>query len=154
MYADDLALMATSPEELQALLHETQLWAEENFAVINTDKSHVMVFMENEIDRQSRHSTQNKLYIRHESDIPAPLSTLQEVRTFKYLGLQLDSQLTYDSAIKHTTKAFWYAHSQTRLLDMMHAHGLPRDIPGINSFSGNSSSGQQQIPLCLLCNFA
>jgi hypothetical protein len=38
MYADDLALLATSQEELQQLLDETQCWAEEKFAIINEEK--------------------------------------------------------------------------------------------------------------------
>jgi hypothetical protein len=46
MYADDLALIATSLHELQDMLNETQSWAEENFATINTDKLYVMAFKE------------------------------------------------------------------------------------------------------------
>ncbi len=46
MYADDLVLLARTPAELQEILDETQIWSEENFATINTDKSYVMAFKE------------------------------------------------------------------------------------------------------------
>jgi hypothetical protein len=123
MYADDLALVADSQEELQNLLHETQLWAEEHFAQINTDKSHTMVFMENALDKITRRETQPALYIKHEFNIPQPISQLKEVDKFRYLGLLLDTRLHYEVAVKDTIRNFWYAHGQTSLLDT-HVHGL------------------------------
>jgi hypothetical protein len=123
MYANDLALLASSQEELQQLLDETQRWAEENFAIINEEKSHVMVFMENQIDRDARISAENTLYVRHEHQPDSACPTLKEVTTFKYLGLTLDYQLDFDTAVKHAIQAFWHSHSQVRMLDV-HVHWL------------------------------
>jgi hypothetical protein len=123
MYADDLALLATSQEELQELLDETQTWAEEHFAIINEDKSHIMIFMENQWDKDKRLTTAAPFHICHESGIPAPISQLREVFKFKYLGLILDPRLTFEPALNQTIQAFWYSHGQTRMMDV-HVHGL------------------------------
>jgi hypothetical protein len=90
MYADDLALVATSPEELQALLNETQKWAEENFATINTEKTHVMAFMETNITQANRKTNMPPFTLHDNSCTGVNIQTIKEVKTFKYLGLLLD----------------------------------------------------------------
>jgi hypothetical protein len=127
MYADDLALVATSPEELQALLNETQKWAEENFATINTDKTPVRAFLETNFTHANRKANMQTFTLHDNSCTGVKIQTLKEVKTFKYLGLLLDQWLDLTEAMKATKRNFWHAHSKARQLDM-HVYGLhPKD---------------------------
>ncbi len=123
MYADDLALVATSPEELQALLNETQKWAEDNFATINTEKTHAMAFMETNITQANRKTNMPPFTLHYNSCTGVNIQTIKEVKTFKYLGLLLDQWLDLTEAMKATKRNFWHAHSKARQLDL-HVYGL------------------------------
>jgi hypothetical protein len=52
LFADDLALLAHTPEDLQALLTTIQQWADQHFAVINTEKTVTMSFFEDIDNRE------------------------------------------------------------------------------------------------------
>ena len=44
VYADDIVLLAENEEELQQLLHELNLWCENNKLEVNASKSEVIHF--------------------------------------------------------------------------------------------------------------
>ena len=65
MYADDLALVASSPEELQAMLDLVATYADKWQYQLNADKSSVMVLGESAKTRLSAR-TSRKWYIGQE----------------------------------------------------------------------------------------
>jgi hypothetical protein len=76
LFADDLALLAHTPEDLQALLTATQQWAEQHFAVINTDKTVTMSFFEEKDKAELRHTTSTPFHIQHTHKLDTPISIL------------------------------------------------------------------------------
>ena len=93
-YVDDICLCADTPQALQEMLTFVQVWAENNKATINYKKSEVIVFNETRAQKVARGKTQWHAvgHFPHRHTHP-----LAEVNTFKYLGVQLDSDLTMNA---------------------------------------------------------
>ena len=54
LYADDLVLLAPSASDLQVTLDELHVWCDENKMTINEDKSSVIHFRPNSVNRTKR----------------------------------------------------------------------------------------------------
>ena len=92
-YVDDIALCASSQQQLLDMLTFVQTWAEDNQATINYGKSEVIVFNETVKAKSARGPTQ----WHAKSRFPYPHTrSLKEVSCFKYLGITLDSELKMD----------------------------------------------------------
>ena len=85
LYADDVALLAESPDELQRYLDCLALYATENGLVVNVVKTKAMLF------EKTPTADQPNFYINGEK--------IDNVDTFKYLGVWLDRRLLYTTAI-------------------------------------------------------
>ena len=72
LYADDAVVFAKSPESLQSILNDIELYCNTWGLKINTAKTKAMIF------ETSRHATQYDFYINNVK--------LEVVKTFKYLG--------------------------------------------------------------------
>jgi len=81
MYADDVVLFALSQADLQRLVDAVQVFCAEVGLSVNADKSVVMVF-----DLEGRRSPQTEVDIMIGGN-----QKLQQVTTFKYLGVQFHS---------------------------------------------------------------
>ena len=69
-------------------------------------------------------NTQHKYFRLHNCAVPSQkIFILEEVLTFKYLGLLLDQSLSLVSALTAALKSFWFAHSQLGCYGA-HVHGL------------------------------
>jgi hypothetical protein len=115
LYADDLALIATSTKELQEMLDATQDWATRHFATINADKSKLMAFKENPAQKKARLNQidQGKVHL-HNSSFMIPTHTeIQEVDTLHYLGVHLDHELNMDQALMKGLQSYWKGHADT-----------------------------------------
>ena len=73
LYADDAVVFAKSPESLQSILNDIELYCNTWGLKINTAKTKAMIF------ETSRHATQYDFYINNVK--------LEVVRSFKYLGI-------------------------------------------------------------------
>jgi len=84
-FADDLVALATAKDvdcvtkSLQSAVDELLLWTRKEGMRINTDKTKVMLFGD----------------IIHELKVTVEGTALDNVRSFKYLGVQLDPQLNF-----------------------------------------------------------
>ena len=92
VYADDIVLLAENEEELQQLLHELNLWCENNKLEVNASKSKVIHFR-----------------------IPSKPRTnvVFRCRQYLYLGLLLTENLDYGIMAKHV------ANSASRALGLL-----------------------------------
>ncbi len=79
MYADDVVLMATSPEDLRRLVDAMQVFCAEVGLSINKAKSEVVTFQ-----RQGSPAPPIGL------DITVGGEPLEQVQTFKYLGVEFN----------------------------------------------------------------
>ena len=85
LYADDLALVATSPEGLQAQLDLLHAYAAKWKLTVNIDKTKAVIF---------RQSSTNQVY-------PPPIyngASIELVESFKYLGVELHCTKPFASA--------------------------------------------------------
>ena len=73
LYADDAVVFAKSPESLQSILNDIELYCNTWGLKINTAKTKAMIF------ETSRHATQYVFYINN--------AKLEVVKSFKYLGI-------------------------------------------------------------------
>ena len=95
MYADDTVLFSAdtkfslSVSKVQNDLNAVSTWCHTNGIMVNTDKTKVMVF-----SSKLGLSKLDSFEIRFD-DVP-----LQIVTSYKYLGITLDSQLTYNSHVR------------------------------------------------------
>ncbi len=114
LYADDLALVATSTKELQNMLNTTQEWATNHFATINADKSKFMAFKESTAQQQIRRQQpeQGKIYLNNTSTLIPTQTEIQEVTTFCYLGVFLDPELNMDYALMKGIQSYWKGHAE------------------------------------------
>ena len=87
MHADDLALVASSPEELQAMLDIVAIYADERQYQLNADKSSVMVLGESAKTRLSKRSCR-KWYIGQEE-----ISETDELHYLRILHTVLTSTI-------------------------------------------------------------
>ena len=93
LYADDLALVATSPEGLQAQLDLLQAYAAKWRLTVNIDKTKAVVF---------RTSASSQVY-------PLPLvydgASIEVVDSFRYLGIELHCTKPFASAAEPRTES-------------------------------------------------
>lgn len=96
LYADDAVLtyMADTPEQLQQMMQRDIIilhkWLCRNVLTLNIDKTCYMTF------GKARHIPD--LYLTVDGDV------VQRVTTFKYLGLVLDENLSFDKHVEHVKK--------------------------------------------------
>ena len=108
MYADDTALLArgrnidTIKNNLQSDLNQILKWFAANRLCINTSKTKTMLFCSNRSSYKH-----DKLSITDGSE------RIEEVDTFKYLGLHLDKHLCFD---KHIDKIVGKVNQRTGIL--------------------------------------
>ena len=123
LYADDLVLLADTPQELQTLINETQTWATQHMAVISVKKTKIVAFHEPARVKRKRATTQHGWYVANTA-IPHPSpQQLSEQDNFTYLGVNLDQKLTLNTTLKQSLQSFWNAHKDTTKIGM-HEHGL------------------------------
>jgi hypothetical protein len=98
-YVDDLALCSTDPTELQDMIDLVQNWIEQSRLSVNADKSKIMSFHESQRQRDARQSS-GPLHLI--AAFPsAATHNLEEVATFEYLGLRLDSKLLMQDTVAY-----------------------------------------------------
>lgn len=112
LYADDLALMANSPEEMRVMLENLKRYAARKGLTVNTAKSEVVHF-------------------NHKSGSAAPSFSYNDVMLpqkdqFKYLGMLCDKRLNLKVAEEFAVRPYMVA--QRRIQDFVKEHGL-RDKP-------------------------
>ena len=86
-YADDQVLFSTSPESLQSMISDLQIYCETYKLKINTNKTKIMIF-----ESCSRPTTHN-FYLYNEK--------LEVVSSFKYLGMHLFRNGNWNRTQKH-----------------------------------------------------
>ena len=128
LYVDDLALISTDPDELQAMLDVCQNWSERTRVQINAGKSKIMVFHEpsDEHAKRLRRPTSRSggvktrlpptsFHPRHHfpRSLPADqrVTNLEEVKEFTCLGLCLDSSLSMHAALREIKSRASKAHA-------------------------------------------
>ena len=92
LYADDLALVASSEHDLQILLNELNDWCTQNNLTINQKKSNIVHFRPTD-ERKS------------EFTFRCGDKILDIVPQYIYLGLLLTEDMCYDKMAKHVCKA-------------------------------------------------
>ncbi len=79
-YADDLALLANSPEDLQKLIQICRTWSQNNGLEFSPSKSKVLVF---------HPKKQTKKHKKFKFNLNGKI--LERVNSFKYLGIDIDA---------------------------------------------------------------
>lgn len=92
LYADDLALIAESEEDLQRLLEVLASWCGDNMMTINMDKTKVIHYRNPSKERTCFSFT----YSNQRIDV---------ISSYRYLGLVLDEHLNYNVTAKAVAKA-------------------------------------------------
>jgi hypothetical protein len=101
--ADDVALVASTPEELQRMIDRLQQYCNNKGLTINLQKTKIVEF---------RTTTQaSGTYAAYAPDRQA--TTIQIVTSFPYLGVPLDYKLCMTAAVASLLGAFWGAHHYT-----------------------------------------
>ena len=82
LYADDTVIYDTNPGKLQNILNRTHIWCQQNLLTVNCKKSQWM---------------KTTVIDRHVQNTQFSLGThsLDYVKEYKYLGLLLDSDLSF-----------------------------------------------------------
>ena len=83
LYADDIALMSTTEENLQKMLNVLSNWSSKWCIYVNEKKSKIVHFRKNLVNRSSFHFKCGE-------------STLNYVTSYKYLGVTINEFLSYD----------------------------------------------------------
>lgn len=91
LYADDLVIMSTSENGLQHQLHKLKYFCDTSNLSVNLDKSKIMVF-----NNTGKRLLKYKFYFDQKK--------LENVKTYKYLGLQFCSFGTFTSAREELKK--------------------------------------------------
>jgi len=118
LYVDDLALMSTSPRELQAMLNVCQEWSFRNHMQINTQKTKVMAFFKTPSLQKARGGQHQPGQIIPSFHIHAPFptsSTCSSLIQFEYLGLILDPKLELTMHLATTEAIRRAAHGQSMI---------------------------------------
>jgi hypothetical protein len=122
-YADDLVLIANTPQELQQMLTHLQDWASRHMATINITKTKIVAFMETN-EQKAERTQDHPIWTLHSttgtSSQPSPI---EETTSFRYLGTTLDANLSMQKATSESLTSFWYAHKKAATLGV-HPHGL------------------------------
>jgi hypothetical protein len=84
-FSDDVALCASSQEELQKMLDFFQNWCADNVVTINHDKTEVLEFFRREEENEGAYSMTGGDNVEHR---------IKVVQAFKYLGVHVDAKLT------------------------------------------------------------
>ncbi|MEW8544936.1 MAG: reverse transcriptase family protein, partial [Candidatus Thiodiazotropha sp.] len=92
LYADDLALIAESEEDLQRLLQILSKWCEDNGMTINMDKTKVIHY-------------RNPSKQRTDFSFTFANQRIDVISSYRYLGLVLEEHLNYDVTAKAVAKA-------------------------------------------------
>jgi hypothetical protein len=111
-YADDVALVANSPEELQLMLNHLRTYCADHALIININKTKIV-----EYNTSLPPATYT---VRDLHNIRQPIMTLEN---FPYLGVHLDKHLNMEAAHAATRGAFWGAHHYAEKLGM-HTWGI------------------------------
>ena len=99
-YADDLILIAETEEDLQQLFDILSIWCDRNMMQINTDKTKVIHYRNNAVQRSN--------YV-----FKCGNNNIEYSQFYKYLGLVLDEFLDYSVTAKYI------AQSATRALGLL-----------------------------------
>ena len=91
-YADDIAIIATTAEELQSLLNTLEKWCIDNQMKVNTSKTQVVHFR-----RPCKAKTQKLIQYGQ--------NNIEIVREYKYLGLYLTEFMDMNYTAKQVAKA-------------------------------------------------
>ena len=147
LFADDIALLATSPEALQTALGVASEYASKWRFKFGPDKSNVVVFSRKKADRQSAPATWQMG--------PVKISTTDK---YKYLGTWLSADMRWATEADNATAAarkklgmLWAAGLLDRSIKMatrkriMEVMILPRLIYGaeVVSFAGNNDRSKK-----------
>ena len=92
LYADDIVLLATSEIDLQSMLNCVNNWCFKWRLSINCDKSNIVHFRSNSIERSSFQFNCGDYVITYTD-------------SYKYLGLWFDEHLSWDKAIRELSKS-------------------------------------------------
>ena len=107
LYADDTLLYCTghdvteATEKLQVSLNEVSKWYNGNRLALNADKSKCMVIA-------SKHQTRNECIM----NVSLNNTTMEQVKNVKYLGVIIDSNLTWNDHVSTLCKNLSYKVSQ------------------------------------------
>ena len=85
-YADDLVILCETAEELQTQINNLVKYCEENFLLLNTKKTKVMIFHKGLLPKQ---------------DIFLNDIILEVVNKFKYLGFPFSCQLSFSTHLQN-----------------------------------------------------
>jgi hypothetical protein len=110
-YADDVALLASSPQELETMIRAMQLYCGTRGITINYNKTKVMEIPAKNTDPPPTHQYTTQ-------DENNALIHLQVVPHFTYLGVEIDRALTMTNALNATRASLWGAHHSAQKLGM------------------------------------
>ena len=85
-FADDLALLATSPSELQTALDDLSNYCVTNGLIINTEKTKVLIFHKGRVTKSTFHIDGREIEI---------------VNSFTYLGFTFTPQLKFSQHLQN-----------------------------------------------------
>jgi hypothetical protein len=111
-YADDVALVAHTPEELQRMLDHLRSYCADHALIININKTKIVEY--NTTLPPAPYTVRDLLNVRQ------PIMT---VENFPYLGVHLDKHLNMEAAHSAARGAFWGAHHYAEKLGM-HTWGI------------------------------
>jgi hypothetical protein len=109
-YADDVALVANSPAELQTMLLHLQSYCSHHGLLINTTKTKAVCFPAHQPPPASP-----ALYLLDPNQQSKPIDNLQ---SFTYLGVPMDAALSMHTAFASTRGGLWAAHHYAARLGM------------------------------------
>ena len=111
-YADDLAIISRTPDELNDQLYRLESYCKQNNLKINTEKTEILIFHKG---RLSKFDQANNYEINHQK--------IKLVKQFKYLGFTFTTQLKFTEHVKnlHTkaSKSMGYILSKIKKMDKL-----------------------------------
>ena len=123
LYADDIVLIADSAEELQKMLDITQTWAAENYAKISMEKTNIVAFHLPAVQQTTLINGTPQWHINDSTTDTLTKLPIKVVKSFTYLGVLLDYNLTFEAATKQCLQSFWNAHRKIQQYGA-HKNGL------------------------------